>query len=219
MHPRFFIAAAVVIAIGIQALGVRAGDGKDSSRALFNGKDLSGWQDPQGKAPKWSVAEGALVREKGSGNIWTKERFGDFELDLEVQTAGNSGVFIRTDNLKDPVQTGIEVQIDNPSDKPGKHSLGAIYDLVAPKGNPARKGEWMRVVITARDNLLTVKLNGQSINEMDLDQWSEAGKNPDGTKNKYKRALKDFAREGHIGFQDHGAAVMYRNIKIRPLRK
>ena len=95
--------------------------------------------------------------------------------------------------------------------------LGAIYDLVAPKANPAKKGEWARLVITADKNLLKVEMNGELINAMDLDLWTEAGKNPDGTKNKYKTALKDFKRDGHIGFQDHGATVMYRNIKLKKL--
>lgn len=186
-------------------------------RILFDGKNLDHWQSPQGQKPKWTIADGALAREKGSGYIWTKERFGDFVLDFDVKTEGNSGVFLRTDNLKDPVQTGIEVQIDRPSAKPGKHSLGSFYDLVAPKTNPAKRDEWMHMTITAKDNLLKVELNGQTINEMDLERWSEAGKNPDGSKNKFKRALKDFKREGHIGFQDHGAPVLYRNIKIRRL--
>jgi hypothetical protein len=41
--------------------------------------------------------------------------------------------------------------------------------------------------------------------------------NPDGSRNKFRTALKDFKREGYIGFQDHGAAVAYRNVKIKVL--
>src|SRR5581483_7570768 len=148
-------------------------------RELFNGKDLEGWQDSKGNAPGagWVAEDGALVlKKKGGGYLWTRDRFGDFVLDLEVKTTGNSGVFIRTDNPKDPVQTGIEIQVDNPADRPDKHSFGAIYDLVAPKSNPAKKGEWTRLTITADKNLLRVEMNGELISEMDLDRWTEAGK-------------------------------------------
>ena len=52
---------------------------------------------------------------------------------------------------------------------------------------------------------------------MDLDQWTEPNKNPDGSKNKFAKPLKDFARKGYIGLQDHGRPVWYRNIKIKKL--
>jgi Domain of Unknown Function (DUF1080) len=182
----------------------------------FIGKDLSGWQNAKGKAPAgWEVKDGAMVLKKGGGDIWTKDRYGDFVLELEFKTKGNSGIFIRTDKPADPVQTGIEIQVDNPSRNPGKHSVGAIYDLVAPTKDTAKKDEWNKVEIAAKGSKLVVKLNGEKINEMDLDRWTEGGKNPDGTKNKFSKALKDFKREGHIGFQDHGADVMYRNVAIR----
>lgn len=205
---------ALLLLVVVASLAASSQDRKNDWRILFDGKFFDGWQHASGKEPGWVIEEDAMVSRKGSGYMWTKERFGDFVLDLEVKTTGNSGVFIRTDSLKDPVQSGIEIQVTNPSDKPGKHSLGAFYDLVAAKSNPAKKGEWMRMVFTAKANLLKVELNGEVINEMDLDQWTEAGLNPDGTKNKFKRALKDFKREGHIGFQDHGAEVRYRNVKI-----
>lgn len=208
----------VAIVFGLALGSLHAGDGW---RALFDGKSLEGWQNSNGQAPGagWVVEDGALVLKKGGGYIWTKERFGNFLLDLEVKTTGNSGVFIRTDKPGDPVQTGIEIQVDNPTSTPGKHSFGAFYDLVAPTKIPAKKGEWTRLVITANKNLLKVEMNGETINTMDLDAFTEAGKNPDGTKNKYRTALKDFKRAGHIGFQDHGATVMYRNVKIKALAK
>lgn len=54
---------------------------------------------------------------------------------------------------------------------------------------------------------------------MDLNHWTEPRKNPDGTDNKFAKAIKDFKREGHIGFQDHGAVVAYRNVRLKPVGK
>jgi hypothetical protein len=191
---------------------------RDGWVALFDGKGLDGWSNAGGNKPGegWSVEEGVLVRKARAGDIWTKQRYGDFVLELEFKTKGNSGVFIRTDDPKNNVQTGIEIQVDRPGG-PGKHSVGAVYDLQAPAKNAARD-DWNRMVITARGNLLRVELNGEQIVDMDLDRWSEAGQNPDGSKNKFKTALKDFKREGHIGFQDHGAEVSYRNVRIQPIK-
>jgi hypothetical protein len=62
-----------------------------------------------------------------------------------------------------------------------------------------------------------VVLNGEQIIDMNLDLWKEAGKNPDGTKNKFKTAYKDMPREGHIGFQDHGQELWFRNLRIKKL--
>ncbi|MCX7819784.1 MAG: DUF1080 domain-containing protein [Kiritimatiellae bacterium] len=189
----------------------------DDWRPLFNGQNLEGWMSSEGGAPStnWVVENGELRRVGRAGYIWTRDRFGDFELELEYRTEGNSGVFFRTDNPRDPVQTGIEVQIHTPGG-PNRHSVGAIYDLQAPTRNAAKDG-WNRLRIVARGSRLQVELNGEPIIDMDVDRWTEAGRNPDGSKNKYKRALKDFARSGHIGFQDHGATVAFRNIRIRPL--
>jgi len=196
----------------------KAGAAADGLKPLFNGKDLSGWK---AKPDGWFVEDGVLAWKKGSGDVWTEEKYGDFVLDMEFKVAKgtNSGIFIRTGDTKDNVQTGIEIQVlDSAGQRPSKNSCGAVYDCLAP-GKSAEKpaGEWNRIVITAKSNKLQMVMNDQQIVDMDLDQWSEAGKNPDGSNNKFKKAIKDFPREGYIGLQDHGGACWYRNIKLRKL--
>ena len=191
-----------------------------SWQTLFDGTDLSAWQNAGGEAPSagWVIEDGQLVRKDKAGYIWTKERFSDFCLELEYKTAGNSGVFFRTDNLRNPVQTGIEVQILTPSASPSRGSTGALYDLLAPSKVADRPaGEWNEMSITAKDAQIIVVLNGEKIIDADLDQWTEPKQNPDGSRNKFNTALKDFKRDGHIGLQDHGAAVSFRNIRIKRL--
>jgi hypothetical protein len=183
---------------------------------LCNGKDLTGWMNAAGGESKWTVEDGAMTGQRGCGDVWTKERFGNFVLEVEFKTTGNSGVFIRTDEPKNNVQTGIEIQVENPGG-PDRHSVGAIYDLVAPTKNAGKKDDWNKYVITAQGAKITVELNGELVATMNLDQWTEAGRNPDGSPNKFKKPLKDWKREGHIGLQDHGAKVSYRNVRIKPL--
>lgn len=187
-------------------------------QVLFNQRDLDAWQNGSGQPPAagWVIEDGSLaLRGKGGGYIWTRERFGDFVLDLEYETTGNSGLFFRTDKPQDPVQTGIEMQVDK-AETGGIHGAGALYDLLAPATKAARPG-WNHVRLAAKGSLIIIVLNDQPIVQADLEAWTTPGLNPDGSRNKFTTALKDFKREGHIGFQDHGAAVRYRNIRIRKL--
>jgi 3-keto-disaccharide hydrolase len=172
----------------------------------------------------WTLQEGVLTRQ-GKGDIWTKDKYADFILDLEFKlaTKTNSGVFIRTVNIKDPVQTGIEIQIhDSFGAEPSTRSCGAVYDCLAPVKNMVKKaGEWNHMTIAAFDNRIFITMNNERIIRMDLDKWTEAHKNPpveeggETTKNKFKTAYKDMARSGVFGFQDHGHPVWYRNIRVR----
>ncbi len=167
----------------------------------------------------WTFEKGVLTW-KGGGYIWTNERYGDFILDLEymVSENANSGVFFRTYDLDDIVQTGIEVQIHESGDGSPLGVCGAIYDCLAPSANVAKPaGEWNHYTITCLDNKIYVVHNGTQIIDMDLDLWTEPHKNPDGTRNKFKTAYAEMAREGHIGFQDHGQPVWFRNLKIKEL--
>ena len=218
MTKRFTTTATLLLAIGSLAVSAWGAD-QDGWIKLFDGKDLSAWDNGAGGAPAegWVVEDGTLIRKKPAGYVWSKQSFGDFVLELEFKTEGNSGVFFRTGNPRDCVQTGMEMQVDRPSDKPGKHTVGALYDALAPCKNAA-VADWNKVVITCRGSKVTIEMNGQRIIEADLDQWNQAGQNPDGTKNKYRNSLKDFPREGKIGLQDHGAVVAYRNIRVKPLK-
>ena len=187
-------------------------------KPLFNGKDLSGWQC---KPDSWKVEDGQLVCVGGS-YIWTEQQFGDYMLELEfkIPEKGNSGVFFRTANLSDPVQTGIEMQIydTHGQEPPGRNHCGAIYDCMAPVVQAVNKpDEWNHAVLICRGPWIVAYLNGQHIIRMNLDQWTEPHQNPDGSKNKFGTAYKDMPRVGHIGFQDHGNPIWYRNIRIKPL--
>lgn len=190
-------------------------------RLLFDGKSLDGW-NATGNAEGWAVQDGAIVcTVKNGGYLATIEQFGDFVLSLEykLDKGVNSGVFFRWSNLADPVNTGVEMQVlDTHGQQPNKHSNGAIYDIIAPAQEVSKPaGEWNHAVITCRDNLISIELNGQTICQMDLNLWTEAGRNPDGSRNKFIFAYKDLPRKGHIGLQDHGGRVWYRNLKLKPL--
>lgn len=205
------------LAMGLTAAGLaQADDAKWIT--LFDGTDLSAWQNRDGGPPSdgWVIEDNAVTRKVPAGYIWTKEQFGDFVLELEYKTEGNSGVFFRTGDLKNHVQTGLEMQILRPTENPNRGSVGSIYDAAAPSKTAAVDG-WNRVVITAEGSRVSVVMNGEQIIDIDLDQWTESGKNPDGSKNKYRTALKDFPRKGHIGLQEHGDVVSFRNIRVRPL--
>lgn len=191
-------------------------------RLLFDGRTLEGWQIT-GNADGWVVEDGEIVNlAKGGGYLATEEQYGDFILSLDVkyEKGANSGVFFRWADLRDPVQTGIEMQIlDSYGNKnPGKHDFAAIYDCLAPRKNACRPaGEWNKVVLTCRKNRIWVDVNSARVLWMDLDRWDTTGKNPDGTANKFRTAYKDMPSSGYIGIQDHGHKVWLRNVKIRPL--
>lgn len=196
---------------------------------LFDGGNLDAFQ--MGPDKSWAVEGGVIAlrradydgKEHNADYLWAREPHGDFVLELEfkVPEKANSGVFLRTSDLGDPVFTGIEVQVNNSF---GKDQLtrggtvGAIYDCQAPSKNAAKPpGEWQSMRVTCRGPRITVELNGETVNEMDLDRWSVPRKNPDGSENKFPRALKDFARRGHVGFQDHGRPVWYRNVRVKAM--
>src|SRR6185295_11027105 len=100
----------------------------DEWRQLFNGKDLSGWE--QVGPGKFVVEDGKLKTEGGMGMIYfPAEKFGNSVIRVVYTVKdndANSGVFIRVpEKSSDPwvaVNKGYEVQIDN-----GTRHVGGEY--------------------------------------------------------------------------------------------
>jgi len=193
----------------------------DGWKLLFNGRDLSGWKCNNGKKISTPVEDGSLVPFKSGGYLIVYDKpFGDFEFKCDVKMGEkcNSGIFFRVGDLKRPVQSGFEVQVLTGKGT-GYHDFGSIYDLVKPKKNRAKKpGEWNTVTIRCQGPSIRVSVNGAEVARMNCDKWTVPGRRLDGTRHKFAAAVKDFPRVGHIGLQDHGHKVWYRNIKIRELK-
>lgn len=226
------LGAAVVTAL-LFASSAMAGDNELSIaekeagwQLLFNGKDLHGWKCNNGKPIAAPVEEGALVPYKSGGYIIIHEKqFDNFVLKCDVRWEDprcNSGIFFRVEDPKNPVNTGFEIQVMSGS-KVGKHEFGAIYDLTATSKNAGNEtGEWNTVEISCYGPYINVKVNGEEVAAMNCDEFDQPGVCPDGKKHKFKlgdqpRAVKDFARTGYLGFQDHGHKVWYKNVKLLTL--
>ena len=169
----------------------------------------------------WVLEKDVLsISDTPGGIIWSNRKFGDFAFSLEYKTStkANSGLFFRTDP-KNAVQGGFEIQIASPGLYKGKHIIGSLYDAKEPMvaaGKP--DGEWNLMELTCEGPIMKAKVNGKKVIDVNIDDWKEPNKNPDGSKNKFKTALKDLPRSGHFGLQYHGQPVWFRNIKVTPLQ-
>ena len=209
------------------------------TQVLFNGTTTNQWDFAK---DAWFIdKDGSLscrmqevksrngtVRKRGMGYIWTRQTYGDFELQLNdrLSESANSGIFFRT-NPSDPVQQGFEIQLlDNEGfqaakgRKDPKNLNGALYDAQAAKADPANPvGQWNHLKLTCRGPMIRVEINGMLVNQANIDEWETAGQNPDGSKNKFKTALKKLPREGKIGFQNHGQVVWIKDVSIKTLEQ
>jgi Domain of Unknown Function (DUF1080) len=198
---------------------------KDGWILLFDGKTTQGWMSPKkAPLPESHVQAGSLNPHPCDYMLVYEKPLDNFVLsiDFKISPKCNSGIFVRTSPLtprpnKDVGFNGIEIAIDD-TKTAGFHDTGAIYDLVAGKVNAMKPvGEWNHIQITCHRNLIEVDVNGQRVSRMDLDEWKEINKRPDGSGHKFDIAYKDHPRMGYIGLQDHGSDCWYRNIKLRPL--
>ena len=194
----------------------------DGWQLLFNGRDYTGWKCNNGRKIASPIEHGSLVPHKSGGYLIVYNKpFGDFILKCDVKMGPqcNSGVFFRVGKLLDPVQSGFEMQVLTGKGT-GYHDFGAIYDLVKPSKNASRgPGKWNHIAITCKGPHITVAVNGETVARMNCDEFTTPGKRPDGTPNKFHKAVKNFPRTGYLGFQDHGHKVWFKNVKLLDLSK
>ena len=166
--------------------------------------------------PPRGADKGVLVV-KGGGGGWlmTEKQYGDFELRLEfkVPKGGNSGVALRSPLKGDPAYVGMEIQIlDDPSYKGLQkwQATGSIYGVVpSSKVATKRVGEWNAYRIVCKGRKVTIELNGEQIVDADLDEHVK----------KHAKAHPGILRkEGHLGLQEHGGRVEFRNLYVKELR-
>lgn len=196
-------------------------------RLLFDGKSTAGWMTIKREAvPERNVQDGSLNPHPCNYMLVYDKPLDDFVLamDFKISPKCNSGIFVRTWPLtpragRDVGFNGIEIAVDD-TKTVDFHDTGAIYDLVKPTANAMKPaGEWNHIEITCDDNRIEVVLNGQKVTQMDLDEWTEINKRPDGSAHKFDVAYRDHPRKGYIGIQDHGSDCWYRNIKLKPIER
>lgn len=185
-------------------------------RPLFNGENLTGWEPVDGGPESWGAEDGLLFTTgEGGGWLSTADTFGDFDLTLEfrVPPNGNSGVFIRAPRKGNPAFEGSEIQVlddygDQYTELQPWQFTGSVYATIAPSARVTRKaGEWQHLRIRAQGANVQVWVNGVRVVNGNLgDHMDKLDEHP------------GLAREsGHIGLQNHGSRLDYRNIKIRGL--
>ncbi len=173
---------------------------------------------------------GEITANKDSA-LWTKDEYENFALDFEykLEPGANSGVLIYGSDTKNWIPNTVEVQLlDDYAEKWSKdpaYMLNAsLYGHCAPtKQTVRRAGEWNRMTVFARGKNIQIICNGEKVLDADLSRWTDAKKNPDGTKIPpwLSRPWADLPTKGKIGFQGmHGKSRPYfRNIRIRSLDK
>jgi 3-keto-disaccharide hydrolase len=198
---------------------------------LFDGKDLSHWQQ-RGKgraggqitAPRWKVQDGYLEVAGGTGDLISREKFGDAQFHVEwaapvpvtgsSQARGNSGVLL---------MSFYEIQVldcdHNPTYADG--GAGAIYGQWPPLVNACRPaGEWQTYDIfweaprfesgkLAKPAYVTVVHNGVLLHH----HQEVMGRMV------YRKVATyaPHAEEEPLALQDHNQPVRYRNIWVRRL--
>jgi hypothetical protein len=203
---------------------------------LFDGRTKKGWHVYLNKTDgsAWQVKDGMLMLDPvkkdgktiGGGDLVTDATYENYHFSIEwkVEAKANSGIIF---NIKEDQKyehtwhTGMEMQVlDNDGHPDGKiktHRAGNLYDLIAGPDEPVKPvGEWNKAEIILYKGNLELRMNDQKVVSTTLwdDKWKALVA---GSKFKSKKDFATFT-SGHIGIQDHGDKVWFRNIKIKKLK-
>ena len=204
--------------------GTTCGQPPSDAVVLFDGKDLSQWEGEQNDIS--AGLEDGCINILKTGDLLSKEKFGDCQLHIEWATPpapdttrhswwGNSGIFFIS-------KYELQVTESRATMHKADGQAGAVYGQTPPLVNAARKpGEWQTfdVVFSAprfdNDRLVkpayfTVFWNGVLV------QYHTACMGTTHYKTVPKYDCHDTV--GPIKLQQHGSAVRFRNIWIRPLK-
>ena len=210
-------AAAIGLAAGILLAALPA-PAEPGFTTLFNGKDLTGWKlvEPEGRG---YIVENGLLEcpADGGGNLFTEKEYANFvfRFEFKLEEGSNNGIGIRAPYEGDAAYRGMEIQIldhDAPRYRGKLHPAqyhGSIYDVIPAKtGFLKPTGEWNEEEITANGRQITVRLNGHTIVDANLDSVTDPA---------VLKKHPGLARTtGHIGFLGHGPArVWFRNVRIK----
>jgi hypothetical protein len=193
---------------------------------LLDGKDLSKWVDKDGKPAGWKVEDGYMEVVAKTGNISTRDSFGDCQLHVEFseptpahgesQERGNSGVF-----LMGTYEIQVLDSYENKTYADGQ--AGAIYGQYPPLVNASRPpGQWQTYDVifhgprfangkVERPARITLLHNGVLVQDnVELTGPTAHGERP---------AYKSGPKKMPLQLQDHGDPLRYRNIWIRELQE
>lgn len=202
----------VVIAIALTA--------QQSRRALFNGKDLDGWQ--QVGPGSFVVKDGMMKTKGGMGMLWyTREEIAHATVRVVFKLTSkesDSGVFIRIpEKPKEPwmpINRGYEVEI---GDWPDDYSCtGVLYTFTKALARPIKPiGEWNTMDITINGPHTIVYLNGAEVT--DFTEGQTVPPKPVGSHDPDRGPRPN---AGFIGLQNHpGSEVYFKEVSVVPLSR
>ena len=203
-----------------------AAEAKAGWKLLFDGTSTDGWRGYKSPSMpnEWHAMDGTLMKERPAHDIITKDKYKNFELQVDWKLApgGNAGIFYRGTEEYDAIYwSAPEYQLlDDKGHPDGKSRLTAAasdYALYpSPAGHVHPGGQWNHTRLVVNGNHVEHWLNGHRMVTYTLGSKDWQRRVKKSKFNDYPNYGK--ASEGYIGIQgDHDGALELRNIKIKVL--